>query len=168
VNARVIHSCVVGGLCAALVACGSSSPKTTRGATAAGSSGSTAKLKFSKCMRANGVPSFPDPSAGGAGPSGQSNSFDGIAIPATINLQSPAFQAAVRSCKPVLSGASPPPPITEAQKLAALANARCMRRHGVPNFPDPTFSGHAVVDDLGIIDTNSPAFKRAAAACGTP
>jgi hypothetical protein len=41
-----------------------------------------------------------------------------------------------------------------------------MRSHGVPNFPDPTFlpnGGSAV--SLNGLDTQSPAFKRASAAC---
>jgi hypothetical protein len=46
-----------------------------------------------------------------------------------------------------------------------LAYARCMRSHGVPNFPDPTTSG-----GIGIIlphsfNTNSPAYLAANQAC---
>ncbi len=47
-----------------------------------------------------------------------------------------------------------------------LANARCMRNHGVPTFPDPTFSGNHITIGDGGVDPDSPAFKRAAAACG--
>jgi hypothetical protein len=50
--------------------------------------------------------------------------------------------------------------------VAAIANAQCMRKHGVPNFPDPTFSGGRFNAGLGGVDPQSPAFKQAAAACG--
>jgi hypothetical protein len=44
----------------------------------------------------------------------------------------------------------------------ALANAGCMRSHGVPNFPDPTASG---VVHLRGVDLSSPAFQAAQKAC---
>jgi hypothetical protein len=46
-------------------------------------------LAFARCMRAHGVPSFPDPTSSGAAPAGP---------PAGIDLQSPAFQSAARAC----------------------------------------------------------------------
>jgi hypothetical protein len=52
------------------------------------------------------------------------------------------------------------------EKRAAIANAECMRKHGVPNFPDPTFSRGQLNTGLGAIDPQSPAFKHAAAVCG--
>jgi hypothetical protein len=42
-----------------------------------------------------------------------------------------------------------------------------MRRHGLSTFPDPTFNGGHESLDLGPgLDPNSPAFQRAAHACG--
>ena len=35
--------------------------------------------------------------------------------------------------------AHPRPPLSAAQKAAALKFAQCMRAHGVPHFPDPRF-----------------------------
>ena len=48
---------------------------------------------------------------------------------------------------------------------AALNYSRCMRSHGVPNYPDPKFSGHGV--DLGGpgINPQSPAFQSARQSC---
>jgi hypothetical protein len=46
-----------------------------------------------------------------------------------------------------------------------------MRKHGVPTFPDPTFSGGGAELHLtpsSGIDPNSPAFKSAQATCGGP
>ncbi len=149
---------------AALAACGSSSPKSNRADLA---------LRFAKCMRSNGVPNFSDPSGGGGG----------IQIPNGVNPQTPAFQAAQKTCFKLLPGGGPgrgQP--SEARKQQLLKLAECMRSHGVSAFPDPT-SGPPSTPPTGggiafgspgafisvpqsLID--SPAFKQAAAACGFP
>jgi hypothetical protein len=43
-------------------------------------------------------------------------------------------------------------PASGSQRPAALANAECMRKHGVANFPDPTFlsSGGTSVNLTGL------------------
>jgi hypothetical protein len=61
---------------------------------------------------------------------------------------------------------------TAQAKARALAMSRCMRSHGVPNFPDPQFQngpGGGVGIRLGGagIDPNSPAFQAAQKACGS-
>jgi hypothetical protein len=119
-------------------------------------------------MRANGVPGFPDPLPGGGFPRGLGGG------------QSPASETARKACIHLLKagGASHPAP-TGAQLAAALTYARCMRAHGVPNFPDPVTSlasrGVNVIVDGGIlfplsasIDPGAPAFQAADAACGQP
>jgi hypothetical protein len=42
-----------------------------------------------------------------------------------------------------------------------------MRSHGVPNFPDPTFTGGHIEIRAPGVDPNSPAYKAAAATCGS-
>jgi hypothetical protein len=118
-------------------------------------------------MRAHGVPNFPDPTAS-----------HGLVIPNDIDPQSPAFKAAEQACADIGQGASAQGSSTESEKLQMLAIARCMRKHGVPDFPDPTSSppppgnGNVMGRDgmyLAIgppADQQSPAFKRAAAGCG--
>lgn len=119
-------------------------------------------------MRAHGVPNFPDPGASVGGPY---NSIAGIAIPLTINVQSPAFEGAQNACRALLSAIVAPqgkPPITASVKAGLIAHAQCMRTHGVPNYPDPTFpaSGGIGITDAGT-NPQSPAYQRAAAVCGT-
>jgi hypothetical protein len=49
-----------------------------------------------------------------------------------------------------------------------FALSKCMRTHGVSNFPDPTFpagGGTAIRGGPGV-DPQSPAFQHAQAACG--
>jgi hypothetical protein len=158
----------------AVAGCGSG------GSSAQASGGTTTKpgvdqvVKFADCMRAHGVPSFPDPTSGGPIRIGGPGSG--------IDSRSPAFQAALRACRKLQPGGGGPKPMSESQKLAAIAFARCVRKHGVPDFPDPSNAsaagpspGHLVVDLRGMtfalgpgLDPRSPAFTRAAAACGLP
>jgi len=44
-----------------------------------------------------------------------------------------------------------------------LKSAQCMRKNGVPNFPDP--QGGKILVKKGTIDGNSPQFKKAVQAC---
>lgn len=123
-------------------------------------------------MRSHGVPTFPDPSTSATG----DNSFgiDGYTfnLPPNLNTQSPAYQAADKQCASATGvgpGAGGTHRVPERAKQAALAHAQCMRRHGVPNFPDPTFSNHgsAVAESSGRggINPRSPAFQQAQKIC---
>ena len=150
-----VVSCVV-----AVAACGSS--HTTGDAT------ESQGLKFADCMRANGVPAFPDPSGGGGG----------VDLASTgINPQSPAFKSARRACARFAPGGSPGGvKATESQFLAALGFAKCMRAHGFSSFPDPTRAdsppGPILIVGPGLFfrvspsfDPNAPAVNRALATC---
>ena len=155
----------------AIAACGSSSTSTTAGPR--GGSGVSAPLvKYSACVRSHGVPRFPDPSTT-QGP----NSFgiDGynFNLPSNLNPQSPAYKTARAICGHLLSaGGGAPlrnPALVARARRAALAHAECMRRHGMPNFPDPTFNGNSqgiTVRSGGPgINPRSPAFQQAGKAC---
>jgi hypothetical protein len=134
-----------------------------------------ALLAYAKCMRANGEPGFPDPVSGG------------FEFSAGFDRSSPQFKAAQGKCEKLLPNGglgpvsgSPP----TAQWLAQMVKAsECMRRHGVPQFPDPGTSvpsplppGTAIVSNIqgaifvfpDTIDQASPTFTQAAAACGFP
>ena len=52
----------------------------------------------------------------------------------------------------------------------ALEFADCMRSHGVPNFPDPTFpsTGGMFIAAGPVLNPQSPAVKQVLAACGRP
>jgi hypothetical protein len=104
-------------------------------------------------MRSHGVASFPDPG--------------GPIVPGIKQLA--AFRPAMQTCNKLYpSSRSTGVPLTGAQRTRALAQARCIRDHGVPNFPDPTFptSGGELFPGIPGFNADSPAFKHAAAACG--
>jgi hypothetical protein len=119
-----------------LTACGSSS--SDRAAPAAGQAPATDQARrYAQCIRANGVPEFPDPDSQG--------NFRG----ASHELQGdPKFQAAVQACRALAPGGAHdqnlgrPAFVEQARKFA-----RCVRANGVPDFPDPgpdgTFRGQA-------------------------
>ncbi len=69
---------------------------------------------------------------------------------------SPAANASTTTGEGASTGSSSP-------EAEALANAACMRSHGVPKFPDPTAGG---VVHLRGIDPSSSAFQAAQKACG--
>jgi hypothetical protein len=104
-----------------------------------------------------------------------------------VDMLSPAFELAQNACAKLgLVGAGAAacaekrPAGTMAQMMAV---ARCMRAHGVPNFPDPRTTMPSNADNRALwssmgnmngviwaipksIDPQAPAVKRAATACG--
>ena len=69
------------------------------------------------------------------------------------------------------TGTATGPTDNHAADSTALRYANCLRTHGVPSFPDPTFpaSGGALIGaPPTAFNGGSPAFKRAMAACGRP
>ena len=117
-------------------------------------------LAFSKCMRAHGVPNFPDP--------GSNGQFSGNGI----DKQSPQLQSAAGACQSRLPGLNPAAALAQG-RTQALRFSRCMRAHGVPNFPDPSVKSHGsgvaitirMKGGSGGIDPRSPQFQAAQNAC---
>jgi hypothetical protein len=143
--------------CPAVSACG--------GATHKASTPSDPLLATSQCMRAHGVPNFPDPTKGPGGEGLSINATPGSSTIAVngITFSGPAFQAAAKTCKFQSSGGRPP--ISEGQKLAALHFAQCMRKRGVPDYPDPTFPASGGITRANQPRESGPAVKHAAATC---
>jgi len=119
-------------------------------------------------MRANGASGFPDPVAapGGVGLPLIVGS-DGSLTAEGETFAGPAVRHAERACKAYLPPAGGPPPIVAAaQRHRQLVFARCLRAHGVPNYPDPTVPGGSQAGPPAGIDPQSPAFRAAARKCG--
>ena len=77
-------------------------------------------------------------------------------------------RTAQRACEHFMRAIKPPGGISAAQEAefrkAALANARCMRSHGVPDFPDPD-SPRRFKAALDPSSSHPPAFQSAQTTC---
>jgi hypothetical protein len=141
----------------ALVAAGCGSQAPTQSAAPNGGE----QLKYSQCMREHGVPKFPDPDANG-----------GLRIDSRklgVDPRSSTYTDAETACKPLLpTGGAPDPARRAEDQKRALAYSRCMRAHGVPTFPDPTFSDNGGKLDLPRgVNPDSAAFTQAEKACAS-
>ena len=145
--------------------CGSSSPASPNAASAA--SFTAAAFKYSSCMRNHGLSSFPDPTM--TDHNGQQVAY----LTATIPINpSPAFKSAQNACRGIL-----PTPINasaaqlaqqqQAREQHLLAFAKCLRSHGIPDFPDPTSQGQLTLEMVNAagIDLHAPTVLTAAKSC---
>ena len=107
-------------------------------------------------MQSHGIKNFPEPNS-----SGQLTVTPGESLP---DFNSPQFHAAAKAC--VSLHPAGVAPAQRAQQLDKdIAYAKCMRSHGVTNFPDPDPS---TGNSFGLqgIDVNSSQVKAADKACG--
>jgi hypothetical protein len=106
------------------------SSTTTSGSSSSAATQQRGLLAFAACMRSNGVSGFPDPNSSGVLPKRQI---------AQLAASSARFVPAHRACEHLLPNSGQP---TSAQVQQAWNDmrsfARCMRSHGVANWPDPT------------------------------
>jgi hypothetical protein len=135
-----------------LVACGGGGSDSGSGGGKSASDEETA-LEFTECMRAHGV-EVEDPKPG------QKNIEVG-------DTGGPATKKTLTACNGKLGNAGQELSSEEQEEFreGALALAQCMRDHGI-DMGDPEFLGPGKFHlDIERIDTNSPAFKAAQAAC---
>jgi len=151
---------VPGALALAVAGCGL--PHLGGSGTSTGAK--TGRLAFAACMRAHGISDYPDPT-------GNATSFTQVNGQVTINgvalkETEAQVQSARQACATATGAGAGNTPPNPQSKSAALAYARCMRSHGVPNFPDPTFNNGGIqFADHGGYDPNSQTFHAADAAC---
>jgi hypothetical protein len=149
------------------VACGSNSPRAAGDGSPSDPDSATA-VAYSACMRSHRVPRYPDPGSNGALPKGDAQAF-GVSIA--------QYQAAERNCRQLLPSSDTsftgslnqclmtgecPPAVVQQALTEGLRFARCMRDHGVPNWPDPTIdssgrpSFQTTAAGISIAATRSP------------
>jgi hypothetical protein len=111
------------------------------------------------------VPNFPDPKV-----SVHANGTS-VAIGITPAISgNPHFKAAQRACIGLLKeaggGGGASHPITPQEQSEYLRAAACIRSHGIPSFPDPTFSGGDVhLPKTAGLNLHSPRVRAAEEAC---
>jgi hypothetical protein len=127
----------------------------TSGHSPAGSARENGGLAFSRCMRSHGVSQFPDPDSSGAIPK--------VTLQ-QLGVGSSQFQGAQSACAYLLR-----PSNTQVQQTLSgmLVFARCMRSHGVHNWPDPTTNsdGQAVFDLHGRVNPDTPQMDTKSGRC---
>jgi hypothetical protein len=108
------------------------------------------------CARANGMPNLPDPQIDS---NGRADFPDGTPDPpASVRRE---CQSIYDRLPPSARDEQVRPP---ADMQALLRYARCMREHGVADFPDPDAAGNFRAP-AGSTDPKTPRFQRALQAC---
>jgi hypothetical protein len=120
-----------------------------------------AGLAYSECMRSHGVTNFPDPNS-----QGQLQIQGGPGT--SLDPNSATFENAQKACQ------SKQPKPTAAQQAQAMQHAlqvsRCMRAHGIKDYPDPSNSGGRISMSIqggpgSDLNPNNPLFQAAQKAC---
>jgi hypothetical protein len=140
---------------------GGGSPGAARGTIStnpAAATPSNGALAFARCLRSHGLPKWPDPITGGV--------FDKSKLRQTGYSVAQVRAVEDGPCKQLLPASPAAPTINAAERIDYLKAAACMRSHGFPSFPDPTFPNSNV--HLGIpssINQDAPPFRSAATIC---
>ena len=174
VTGVLVAGCGGGSRSATVVVVGGATTPASTAASASPAPGAAVPgLALAKCMRSHGVPNFPDPVGGG------------FQVGPGLDLSAPAFKAAQAACQrfmPLLGGPGGPK-FSEQSLVRVRKTAVCMRAHGISQFPDPSTTrppasalstAHVITDFDGAflvfpstLDMQSPAYTRAADACGS-
>jgi hypothetical protein len=163
-----VGACGGGGSSPGVASLGSTVTTTTT-PTAAGNSGGLPNkqqayedlLSYAQCMRSHGIADFPDPT----------QSAHGVGIGQPANTKSPQYKAADTACKHFLPNGGGPPSAAQIAAVTArlLKYAQCVRKHGVPNFPDPSVQSNGQGLEIRIggpgLDKNAPQLQAAQKAC---
>jgi hypothetical protein len=178
VIALMLVLAVVGGIAGGAAGC---TRKTASGiATAGGARPDAAKSsasappadfaeqarQFARCMREQGV-DMPDPESAGGGGDGGGMSIR-LGDPANGGPDKALVDAAMKQCKHLLPNGGEPPKLDPAQVEQMRQFAKCMREHGISDFPDPGDGGGIMIQGAGPgsdLDPNSAKFKAAQQAC---
>jgi hypothetical protein len=140
-----------------LAGCSASGGSAGATTTTGGQQAAAAVLQeFVRCARANGMPNLPDP---------QIDSNGQVSIPPGTPEPPKSVERACRSIWERLpasaSGDTERPP---ADMQALLRYARCMRQHGMADFPDPQADGRFPLPQ-SLRGGKTPSFLRANQAC---
>ena len=162
-SVRLIPVSILSAL--ALAACGSSHSQTVPKLSAGGASsqpsavsgGLAAARAAVACARRHGMPNVPDPVLGADGQ---------VSIPGGAPTPTPAVQSACAAQLRAIEANGSTHAIESASDIQALLRvAACLRRHGLPHWPDPNERGefHVKSADAGTLTQ----YNRAQAACNS-
>jgi hypothetical protein len=125
-------------LSAFVAACGGSSNSTANDGGSLNQRSAVALRELASCIRAHGLPNFPDPQIGSDGVPRFPDSAPGVPGPTQ------------RACRTVANRIPPDYAATTAVSTTdygkLLRLARCIRAHGVHDWPDPNSLGEFPID----------------------
>ena len=175
-TSRIAAAIIVTGALVVLAAACSSPSSAGSPPAAAGSATSSSAVAYSHCMRFHGVPNFPDPPSSGVVPKSD---------PRELGASSSQVQAAQRDCQHLYptNGRAVGASLRQCEETGDCPQAmvqrvvndmrllaRCMRSHGVPNWPDPTVDSEGRPDfnllHVHGFDPNSPQINNKMQECG--
>jgi hypothetical protein len=119
-------------------------------------------------MRKHGVANYPDPD--GQGRILITSGVDRNGHHSGLDTNSAQFSTAQHACQKLQPGGGKPNAQAQQREVErALKFSRCMRKHGVPKFPDPQVDGNGgmkmqIGKNAGV-DPGSPQFQSAQQAC---
>jgi hypothetical protein len=160
--ARTAAAIVATAALALLTAACSGSPSAKGSPSSTGTGGASSafvshELTFARCVRAHGVPNFPDPQPSSNG------KFPGSSAQ-QLGVSESVLRTVSRACQNLFPAGQAPLTVHERQDY--LTAAACMRAHGIANFPDPAFSGGGVHFPIPSgVDTRSERFAQARQTC---
>jgi hypothetical protein len=168
----VVATVGLAGLLLAVAGCGGSKPPSVAslGTTSTNAATTTSPAKpsreaFASCLSSHG---FQASVRSAAATGSRSLSVFGVVISGNVDPSSAQFESALQACRKFLPGGGPPaltPPQQAAHAKAMASFAACMRKHGVPSFPDPNSQGLLSPAGLKGLDPSTPLFQSAFKIC---
>jgi hypothetical protein len=118
-----------------------------------GGTSEASPIKYSKCMREQGLAWFPDPKPDG-----------GLVVSEPEGTDPKTVETAEEKCKKYnpagVSGQA------DAEGIAKMQQAsQCMREQGITNYPDPDAKGNVFIDEKSGISPEDPKVQKAQQEC---
>jgi hypothetical protein len=136
----------------AVATANSAAPKAS---AAAAANGQDSDLKFSQCMRDQGLAWFPDP-----GPDG------GLQVHVPSGTEDSTVEKARKACKAYDPEANQNGKISDADLDKVRRMAQCIRDHGFSKYPDPDSNGSTQINSRALgVEPGDPAFEKARQEC---
>jgi hypothetical protein len=133
----------------------SGGPTATAAASATPSEDPDAQIKYSRCMREQGMTWFPDPDNDG-----------NMSVRIPPGLDEKKFDAAQKACQKFSPDGGRPHQANPEDIERGRQLAKCMRENGVPDFPDPKADGSIQLDrDKIKSKPGDPSFDKAEEIC---
>ncbi|GLZ75980.1 hypothetical protein Afil01_07870 [Actinorhabdospora filicis] len=113
-------------------------------------------VAYARCMREHGI-DMPDPEPG-----------KGVDLSVPDGMDPQVVEAANQECKKFMPNGGEPPKLSAEQLEKNRQYAKCMREHGLPDFPDPDPETGGISLSGRQFDPNDPGFQAADKTCGGP